>query len=104
MIGHGLEPLLAPVGFNWQIAIALVPGLAAREVAVAALGTVYALSGDDGTVTEALGRDAGPRLDAGDGAWRCWLGTCSPRNAWRRWPPPGARPIPGAGRPSCSST
>ncbi len=55
MIGHGLEPLLAPVGFNWQIAIALVPGLAAREVAVAALGTVYALSGDDGTVTEALG-------------------------------------------------
>jgi ferrous iron transport protein B len=54
MIGHGLEPLLAPIGFNWQIAIALVPGLAAREVAVAALGTVYALSGDEGAVTEAL--------------------------------------------------
>ncbi|HCB13166.1 MAG TPA: ferrous iron transporter B, partial [Gammaproteobacteria bacterium] len=54
MIGHGLQPLLAPIGFNWQIAIALVPGLAAREVAVAALGTVYALSGDEGTVTEAL--------------------------------------------------
>ncbi len=55
LIGRTLEPLLAPVGFNWQIAIALVPGLAAREVAVAALGTVYALSGDDGAVTEALG-------------------------------------------------
>ncbi|MGB5064050.1 MAG: nucleoside recognition domain-containing protein, partial [Candidatus Competibacter sp.] len=54
MIGHGLQPLLAPIGFNWQIAIALVPGLAAREVAVAALGTVYALSGDEGAVTEAL--------------------------------------------------
>ena len=54
LIGRGLEPLLAPIGFNWQIAIALVPGLAAREVAVAALGTVYALSGDEGTVTEAL--------------------------------------------------
>jgi ferrous iron transport protein B len=54
MIGRGLEPLLAPIGFNWQIAIALVPGLAAREVAVAALGTVYALSGDEGAVTEAL--------------------------------------------------
>jgi ferrous iron transport protein B len=54
IIGRGLEPLLAPIGFNWQIAIALVPGLAAREVAVAALGTVYALSGDEGAVTEAL--------------------------------------------------
>ncbi len=54
MIGHGLQPLLAPIGFNWQIAIALVPGLAAREVAVAALGTVYALSGDEGAVSDAL--------------------------------------------------
>ena len=54
MIGRALEPLLAPIGFNWQIAIALVPGLAAREVAVAALGTVYALSGDEGAVAEAL--------------------------------------------------
>lgn len=44
MLGHGLAPLLAPIGFTWQIAIALVPGIAAREVAVAALGTVYALS------------------------------------------------------------
>ena len=54
LIGRTLEPLLAPIGFNWQIAIALVPGLAAREVAVAALGTVYALSGDEGAMTEAL--------------------------------------------------
>jgi len=44
MLGHGLAVLLAPIGFNWQISIALVPGLAAREVAVSALGTVYALS------------------------------------------------------------
>lgn len=43
-IGHWLEPLFAPIGFNWQICIALIPGLAAREVAVAALATVYALS------------------------------------------------------------
>ncbi|HRX71428.1 MAG: ferrous iron transporter B [Gammaproteobacteria bacterium] len=54
MIGHALAPLLAPIGFNWQIAIALVPGLAAREVAVAALGMVYALSGNEEAVTEAL--------------------------------------------------
>ncbi|MDB5915030.1 MAG: ferrous iron transporter, partial [Ramlibacter sp.] len=44
MLGHGLAVLLAPIGFNWQISVALVPGLAAREVAVSALGTVYALS------------------------------------------------------------
>ncbi|MBK9443860.1 MAG: ferrous iron transporter B [Comamonadaceae bacterium] len=43
-LGHALEVLVAPIGFNWQIAIALVPGMAAREVAVGALGTVYALS------------------------------------------------------------
>ncbi|WGM48275.1 Fe(2+) transporter FeoB [Brevundimonas sp. NIBR10] len=44
MIGHALEPIFAPIGFNWQMVIALVPGMAAREVAVAALGTVYAVS------------------------------------------------------------
>jgi ferrous iron transport protein B len=45
MIGKALEPLLLPIGFNWQIAVALIPGMAAREVAVAALGTVYAIEG-----------------------------------------------------------
>jgi ferrous iron transport protein B len=45
MIGKALAPLLAPIGFNWQIAVALIPGMAAREVAVAALGTVYAIEG-----------------------------------------------------------
>jgi ferrous iron transport protein B len=45
MIGKTIAPLLAPVGFNWQIAVALIPGMAAREVAVAALGTVYAIEG-----------------------------------------------------------
>jgi ferrous iron transport protein B len=45
MIGKTIEPLLAPLGFNWQIAVALIPGMAAREVAVAALGTVYAIEG-----------------------------------------------------------
>jgi ferrous iron transport protein B len=44
-IGHFLEPALAPIGFNWQISVALIPGMAAREVAVAALGTVYAIEG-----------------------------------------------------------
>jgi ferrous iron transport protein B len=45
MIGDWLHPILAPIGFNWQIGVALIPGMAAREVAVAALGTVYAIEG-----------------------------------------------------------
>jgi len=47
-LGRLFEPVLAPIGFNWQIAMALVPGMAAREVAVAALGTVYAISDGSG--------------------------------------------------------
>ena len=45
IIGKAIAPLLSPLGFNWQIAVALIPGMAAREVAVAALGTVYAIEG-----------------------------------------------------------
>ena len=47
MLGSLLEPILKPIGFNLEIAIALVPGMAAREVAVGALGTVYAIQGND---------------------------------------------------------
>ncbi|MCX7061783.1 MAG: ferrous iron transport protein B [Gammaproteobacteria bacterium] len=43
-IGKALEAVFAPIGFNWQICIALIPGLAAREVAVSSLATVYAVS------------------------------------------------------------
>jgi ferrous iron transport protein B len=46
-IGHLLQPMLAPIGFNWQMTVALIPGFAAREVAVAALGTVYAIGNAD---------------------------------------------------------
>ena len=53
-LGRGLGVLFAPIGFNWQISIALVPGLAAREVAVSALGTVYAMSGGTQEVAGAL--------------------------------------------------
>jgi len=45
MIGHFIEPLTRPLGFNWQINVALIPGMAAREVAVGALGTIYAVNG-----------------------------------------------------------
>ncbi len=45
MIGHFIEPVTSPLGFNWQINVALIPGMAAREVAVGALGTIYAVNG-----------------------------------------------------------
>ncbi|WP_417457809.1 ferrous iron transporter B [Kordiimonas sp.] len=54
IIGGWLEVIFAPIGFNWEISAALVPGMAAREVAVAALGTVYSLSGSEDAVAEGL--------------------------------------------------
>ena len=53
-LGAWLAIVFAPIGFNWQISIALVPGLAAREVAVGALGTVYALAATGENVSGAL--------------------------------------------------
>ena len=53
-LGQALQHVFAPIGFNWQISIALVPGLAAREVAVGALGTVYAMSAAGSEVADAL--------------------------------------------------
>ncbi len=53
-LGQSLQHVFAPVGFNWQISIALVPGLAAREVAVGALGTVYSMSAAGEGVADAL--------------------------------------------------
>ena len=55
MLGHVIQPIFAPIGFSWQICIALIPAMAAREVVVAALGTVYALSGaDDDAIAQGL--------------------------------------------------
>ncbi len=55
MIGKTLEPLFSAIGFNWQIVVALIPGMAAREVAVGALGTVYAIEGGK-EAAEAIGQ------------------------------------------------
>ncbi len=54
LIGRGLAIIFEPIGFNWEISVALVPGMAAREVAVAALGSVYALSGSEDMVAASL--------------------------------------------------
>ena len=45
MIGQFIQPLFAPLGFSWQMVLALIPAMAAREVAVSALATVYAAAG-----------------------------------------------------------
>ncbi len=72
-IGHLLEFVFAPIGFNWQICIALVPGMAAREVAVGALGTVYALSAS----AEHMGAALSPMIAA---SWK--LSTALSLLAW----------------------
>jgi ferrous iron transport protein B len=46
-LGHVVAPILEPVGFNWKISVAMIPGFAAREVLVSALGTVYAVESTD---------------------------------------------------------
>ncbi|ATZ65376.1 MULTISPECIES: ferrous iron transport protein B [Acinetobacter] len=66
MLGHVMQPIFAPLGFNWQICIALIPAMAAREVVVAALGTVYALSAaDDDAVAQGLSH----LISQGDLSW-----------------------------------
>ena len=54
MLGQGLAHIFSPIGFNWQISIALVPGMAAREVVVSSLATVYALSSSTADAADAL--------------------------------------------------
>jgi ferrous iron transport protein B len=53
-MGRGLAHVFAPIGFNWQMSLALIPAFAARETAVAALATVYAVGGDSGALGPAL--------------------------------------------------
>ena len=54
-IGHALSHLFEPIGFNWQISVALIPGMAAREVVVGALGTVYAIASNSANASNELG-------------------------------------------------
>ena len=66
MLGHVIQPIFAPLGFNWQICIALIPAMAAREVVVAALGTVYALSATD---EDAVSQGLSTLISNGDLGW-----------------------------------
>ena len=53
-LGHLIHPIFAPIGFTWEICIALIAAMAAREVIIAALGVIYAMSGDEDAVTQTL--------------------------------------------------
>lgn len=58
-VGHFIEPVLKPLGFNWKIGIGLVSSFAAREVIVSTLGTIYGIEG----TSESLGLQAALRQD-----------------------------------------
>ena len=46
-VGQFIEPVIAPLGYDWKIGVALIASLAAREVAVSALGTIYSVQDAD---------------------------------------------------------
>ena len=62
-IGHTLEPVIEPLGFDWKIGVGLVASLAAREVIVATLAQIYAVGDEDdfGGLRDALASDRDPQ-------------------------------------------
>jgi len=95
MIGQVIQPALAPIGFNWQMTVALIPGFAAREVAVAVLGTVYAVGGGNapGTLATTLAHHWSIATGLAFLAWYVFAPQCvstlgvikRETNSWR-WP------------------
>ena len=80
IIGKLIQPLLAPIGFNWQMAVSLVPGMAAREVAVATLGTLYAVGdaeSDPGSLATALSHDWSLAMGLSFLAWYIFAPQCA---------------------------
>lgn len=56
-LGKLLEPLVAPLGFDWKIAISLIFGFLAKEVVIGSLGTLYGTGADEGMLSSALAAD-----------------------------------------------
>jgi ferrous iron transport protein B len=63
-LGHAIEPLIAPLGFDWKIGVGLVASLAAREVIVATLAQIYAIAEEEGSLRDAIRADRDPRTGA----------------------------------------
>jgi ferrous iron transport protein B len=59
--GHAIEPLIAPLGFDWKIGVGLLASLAAREVIVATLAQIYAASDQETSLRAAIRADVDPR-------------------------------------------
>jgi ferrous iron transport protein B len=61
-IGHAVEPAIRPLGFNWKIGIGLITSLAAREVIVGTMGTIYGMEADakNEGLQQAIRRDLTP--------------------------------------------
>ena len=59
--GHAIEPLIAPLGFDWKIGVGLLASLAAREVIVATLAQIYAAADEETSLRTAVQRDVDPR-------------------------------------------
>jgi Fe2+ transport system protein B len=62
MVGRTIEPVIAPLGFNWKIGVGLITSLAAREVIVGTLGTLYGIEGNSQSIglQQALRQDLSP--------------------------------------------
>ncbi|AKB37648.1 Ferrous iron transport protein B [Methanosarcina siciliae C2J] len=56
-LGKLLEPLVAPIGFDWKIAISLIFGFLAKEVVLGSLGTLYGTGEDEGILSSTLAAD-----------------------------------------------
>jgi ferrous iron transport protein B len=54
MLGHLIQPVFAPLGFDWKIAVALLFGFIAKEIVVGSLGVLYGAGEDEGTLAAAL--------------------------------------------------
>lgn len=52
--GQFIEPLFAPLGFDWKMSVALVSGLAAKEVVISTMGVLYSLGGEVDETSSAL--------------------------------------------------
>ncbi len=95
MLGHLVAPVLAPIGFSWQMTLALIPGFAAREVAVGVLGTVYSISdaGHGATLASTLAGQWSMASALSFLAWYVFAPQCASTlgvvkretNSWR-WP------------------
>ncbi|WP_026182497.1 ferrous iron transporter B [Leeia oryzae] len=76
MLGKLMQPLFGPLGFSWQMCIALIPAMAAREVAVSALATVYAVGGGESALGASLAHAWGLPVALAYLAWFVYAPQC----------------------------